>query len=94
MSPPPCSSRSAHTSSEGAADDTSGWWAISQIRREHTSIHAIARQIDTTRDTVWPSSKPQLQGMSDKETRSSGVTRLGVDEHEWHQVSEFPIEDR
>jgi hypothetical protein len=31
--------------------------------------------------------------MADDETRFAGVTRLGVDEHVWHHVSELPIAD-
>lgn len=31
--------------------------------------------------------------MADDEGRFAGVKRLGVDEHVWHHVSEFPIED-
>lgn len=69
------------------------WWAINQIRREHASIRGIARQLGTTWNTVWTSIRPLLQEMADDETRFAGVKRLGVDEHVWHHVSEFPIED-
>jgi len=69
------------------------WWAINQIRREHASIAGIARQLGTTWNTVWSSIKPLLQDMADNENRFAGVTRLGVDEHVWHHVSEFPVED-
>lgn len=31
--------------------------------------------------------------MADDNSRFAGVKRLGVDEHVWHHVSEFPIED-
>ncbi|NKE10728.1 MULTISPECIES: ISL3 family transposase [Kocuria] len=67
------------------------WWAINQIRREHGSISGIARQLGTTWNTVWSSIRPLLQEMADDEDRFAGVTRLGVDEHVWHHVSEFPI---
>lgn len=67
------------------------WWAINQIRREHGSISGIARQLGTTWNTVWSSIRPLLQEMADDEDRFAGVTRLGVDEHVWHHLSEFPI---
>ncbi|UFN45107.1 transposase [Nocardioides okcheonensis] len=69
------------------------WWAINQIRREHASIAGLARQLGTTWNTVWSSIRPLLQAMADDEDRFAGVQRLGVDEHVWHHVSEFPIED-
>lgn len=69
------------------------WWAINQLRREHASIRGIARQLGTTWNTVWTSIRPLLQEMADDETRFAQVKRLGVDEHVWHHVSEFPIED-
>lgn len=69
------------------------WWAVNQIRREHASISGIARQLGTTWNTVWTSIEPLLQEMADDETRFAGVKRLGVDEHVWHHVSGFPIED-
>jgi transposase len=31
--------------------------------------------------------------MADDESRFDGVKRLGVDEHVWPHVSEFPVED-
>lgn len=57
------------------------WWAINQIRREHTSISGIARQLGTTWNTVWSSIRPLLQEMADDNSRFAGVKRLGVDEH-------------
>ncbi len=69
------------------------WWAINQIRREHASIRGLARQLGTTWNTVWTSIEPLLKEMADDESRFAGVKRLGVDEHVWHHVSEFPIED-
>jgi transposase len=69
------------------------WWAINQIRREHASIAGIGRQLGTTWNTVWTSIEPLLQAMADDESRFDGVKRLGVDEHVWHHVSEFPVED-
>lgn len=69
------------------------WWAINQMRREHASIRGIARQLGTTWNTVWTSIEPLLKEMADDEGRFAGVNRLGVDEHVWHHVSEFPIAD-
>jgi transposase len=69
------------------------WWAINQIRREHASVAGIARQLGTTWNTVWSSIRPLLEAMADDESRFAGVTRLGVDEHVWHHVSERPIAD-
>ena len=42
---------------------------------------------------MWTSIEPLLQAMADDESRCDGVKRLGVDEHVWHHVSEFPVED-
>ena len=69
------------------------WWAINQIRREHASVHGLARQLGTTWRTVWKAIQPMLQQMADDESRFDGVTALGVDEHIWHHVSTKPIED-
>ena len=68
------------------------WWAIRQMRREHASVRGIARQLGTTWNTVWTSIRPLLQAMADDDTRFNGVTRLGVDEHVWHHVSERPAD--
>ena len=56
-------------------------WAIEQIRREHASIHGLARQLGTTWDTVWSSIRPLLEAAAADESRFDGVTTLGVDEH-------------
>ena len=64
-----------------------GRWAIEQIRREHASIHGLARQLGTTWDTVWASIRPLLEAAAADESRFDGVTTLGVDEHVWHHVS-------
>lgn len=68
------------------------WWAIRQIRREHGSVAGVARQLGTTWNTVWTSIEPLLTAMAADEARFTCVTRLGVDEHVWHHVSELPIE--
>nr|WP_106297324.1 ISL3 family transposase [Knoellia remsis] len=62
-------------------------WAIEQVRREHASIHGLARQLGTTWDTVWASIRPLLEDAANDESRFDGVTTLGVDEHVWHHVS-------
>jgi transposase len=67
-------------------------WAIEQLRREHTSVAGLARQLGTTWRTVWRSIKPLLARAVEDEARFGGVTRLGVDEHVWHHVSTKPIE--
>ena len=41
---------------------------------------------------MWTTIKPLLSAMARDETRFAGVTRLGVDEHVWHHVSELPID--
>ncbi|KRF40080.1 ISL3 family transposase [Terrabacter sp. Soil810] len=62
-------------------------WAIEQIRREHASIHGLARQLGTGSDTVWASILPLLEQAAADESRFDGVTTLGVDEHVWHHVN-------
>jgi transposase len=62
-------------------------WAIEQIRREHASIHGLARQLGCTWRTVWRSIRPLLEAAAADESRFDGVTTLGVDEHVWHHVS-------
>ena len=56
-------------------------WAIGQLRREHASVQGLARQLGTTWRTVWNSIKPLLEELAADESRSDGVTSLGVDEH-------------
>ncbi len=63
------------------------WWAIDQLRREHASVHGLARQLGTTWNTVWTSLQPLLSAAAADEARFQGVTTLGVDEHVWHHVS-------
>jgi transposase len=62
-------------------------WAIEQLRREHASIHGLARQLGTSWATVWRSIRPLLQASAEDESRFDGVTTLGVDEHVWHHVN-------
>ncbi|MGH8939060.1 MAG: ISL3 family transposase, partial [Actinomycetes bacterium] len=69
------------------------WWAIRQLRREHSSVAGLARQLGTTWRTLWRAIAPLLQQMADDEGRFAGVSALGVDEHVWHHVSTKPIED-
>ena len=67
-------------------------WAIEQIRREHASVHGLARQLGTSWTTVWRSIRPLLEAAAEDESRFDGVTTLGVDEHVWHHVN--PIKRR
>lgn len=67
-------------------------WAIGQLRREHASVHGLARQLGTTWRTVWRSIKPILQAAAEDDSRFDGVLTLGVDEHVWHHVSTKPPE--
>jgi transposase len=69
------------------------WWAIGQLRREHASVHGLARLLGTTWRTVWKAIKPLLEKMATDESRFDGVSALGVDEHVWHHVSTKPIAD-
>ena len=62
-------------------------WATEQLRREHASIAGLARQLATTWRTVWTSIEPILARAAADESRFTGVTTLGVDEHLWHHVS-------
>lgn len=56
-------------------------WATEQVRREHASIAGLARQLATTWRTVWTSIEPILASAAADESRFTGVTTLGVDEH-------------
>jgi len=66
-------------------------WAIQQLRREGASVAGLARQLETTWNTVWTSIRPILDTAAHDESRFAGVTILGVDEHVWHHVSTRPI---
>jgi transposase len=66
-------------------------WAIGQLRREGASVAGLARQLATTWNTVWASIRPILDTAAHDESRFTGVTILGVDEHVWHHVSTRPI---
>lgn len=61
-------------------------WAIGQLRREHATVHGLARQLGTSWKTVWRAVEPELVNLAAKESRFEGVTALGVDEHIWHHV--------
>ena len=62
-------------------------WAIEQVRREHASIHGLARQLGCSWRTVWCSIKLLLEQAAADESRFDGVTTLGIDEHVWRHVS-------
>lgn len=52
-------------------------WAIGQLRREHASVHGLARQLGTSWATVWRSVRPLLQAAADDESRFARVTTTG-----------------
>nr|WP_022881420.1 ISL3 family transposase [Gryllotalpicola ginsengisoli] len=68
-------------------------WAVAQMRRENASVQGIARQLGVSWKTVWRHVKPVLERRAADESRFTGVTTLGVDEHLWHHVSTKPVED-
>ena len=61
-------------------------WAIGQLRREHASVHGLARQLETSWKTVWRALEPELVWLAADESRFENVTTFGVDEHVWHHV--------
>lgn len=61
-------------------------WATGQLRREHATIHGLARQLGTSWKTVWRAVEPELVRLAANESRFENVTTLGVDEHIWHHV--------
>ncbi|SJN45395.1 Mobile element protein [Microbacterium esteraromaticum] len=61
-------------------------WAVGQLRREHATVHGLARQLGTSWKTVWRAVEPELVKLAADESRFDGVTSLGVDEHIWHHV--------
>ena len=61
-------------------------WAIGQLRREHATVHGIARQLGTSWKTVWRAVEPELVKLAEDESRFENVTTLGVDEHIWHHT--------
>ncbi len=67
-------------------------WAIQQLRREGASVAGLARQLETTWNTVWTSIRPLLEAADADQSRFADVTILGVDEHVWHHVSTKPID--
>jgi hypothetical protein len=69
------------------------WWAIGQLRREHASVHGLARLLGTTWRTVWKAIQPLLEKMAANESRFGGVSALGVDEHVGHHVGTNQIAD-
>src|SRR5690606_15706570 len=55
-------------------------WAVGQLRREHATVHGLARQLGLGWDTVWSGVEPILVAAAADEARFAGVTSLGVDE--------------
>ena len=68
-------------------------WAVGQLRREHATVHGLARQLGIGWDTLWSGVEPILAAAAADEGRFVGVTSLGVDEHVWHHVSTKAPED-
>ena len=61
-------------------------WAIGQLRREHATLEGLARQLGTTWKTLWRAVRPRLVDLAGDESRLTGVSTLGVDEHVWHHT--------
>ncbi|MDD9205654.1 ISL3 family transposase, partial [Georgenia sp. 10Sc9-8] len=61
-------------------------WAVGQLCREHATIQGLARQLGTSWKTLWRAVRPKLERLAADESRFTGVTSLGVDEHVWHHV--------
>ncbi len=61
-------------------------WAVGQLRREHATVHGLARQLGTSWKTVWRAIEPELVRLAADESRFENVTTPGVDEHVWHHV--------
>ena len=94
-----CSRRSFTETDEHLAPPRSTWttrarsWAVGQLRREHATVHGLARQLGLGWDTVWSGVEPILAVAAADESRFTGVQTLGVDEHVWHHVSTKAPED-
>ena len=56
-------------------------WAIGQLRREHATIAGLARRLDVSWWALWRLVRPELERLAADESRFTGVTSLGVDEH-------------
>lgn len=61
-------------------------WAIGQLRREHATVLGLSRRLGTAWKTLWRAVRLLLKRLAADQTRFSGVTSLGVDEHIWHHV--------
>jgi transposase len=96
---PLCGRRSFTEVDEDLAPPRSTWttraraWAVGQLRREHATVHGLARQLGLGWDTVWSGVEPILVAAAADESRFAGVASLGVDEHIWHHVSTKKPED-
>jgi molybdenum-dependent DNA-binding transcriptional regulator ModE len=60
---------------------------IGQLRREHTTVHGLARQLGTSWKTVWRAVEPELNRLTANEPRfeksprsvsmsTSGITQI------------------
>lgn len=62
-------------------------WVIGQLRREHATVHGLARQLGTSWKTVWRAVEPELNRLAANEPRfeksprsvsmsTSGITQI------------------
>lgn len=59
-------------------------WALDHLRHDHATIAGLARRLTIAWKTLWRAIKPVLEERAADESRFTGVTSLGVDEHIWH----------
>ncbi|MGH2613788.1 MAG: ISL3 family transposase [Thermomicrobiales bacterium] len=59
-------------------------WVVGQLRREHATIAGLARRLGVSWWALWRLVRPELERLATDESRFTGVTSLGVDEHIWH----------
>ncbi|OLT21080.1 hypothetical protein BJF81_15770 [Ornithinimicrobium sp. CNJ-824] len=77
-----CRRRSFTEVDAGLAPPRSTWttrarsWAVGQLRREHATVHGLARQLGLGWDTVWSGVEPILAAAAADEARFAGVQTL------------------
>ncbi len=52
-------------------------WAIGQLRREHATVHGIARQLGTSWKTVWRAVEPELVKLALRTFGGGEARRVG-----------------
>ena len=62
-------------------------WAVGQMRRENASVRGLCRQLLVSWGSLWTRVKAELETAAADDSRFSGVSTLGVDEHVWHHAS-------